>query len=337
MIDVDVDKELLLSARDVSSVLAAMNSTWTAAVHPRFTNITVASAAQLLGVQVDPGLHRPAPRQEFASVTLPSAFDARQAWPHCPTVSHVRDQGLCGSCWAFAATEAFNDRLCIASGGQFPTTLSAWQTTSCGESSFGCLGGDPLAAWDYIQKEGLATGGGFEDIGTGKSCLPYPLPTCAHHVNSSHLPDCEQTKGPEPSCPGRWKCSEANYTNSFDKDVHGGAGSPYSLSGAAAIKQDIALKGPVSAIFAVYEDFFHYSTGVYQHVAGKGIGEHAVKILGWGAEGRLDYWLVANSWNAEWGDDGFFKIEMGECGIDSQSVNAAVVSFHGLATRELVV
>jgi cathepsin B len=46
-------------------------------------------------------------------------------------------------------------------------------------------------------------------------------------------------------------------------------------------------------------------------------GGHAVKVLGWGNEGGVDYWLCANSWSADWGMEGFFKIKMGDCGIDS--------------------
>jgi len=44
--------------------------------------------------------------------------------------------------------------------------------------------------------------------------------------------------------------------------------------------------------------------GVYQHVTGSEISEHAVKILGWGVENGTPFWLVANSWNTDWGDNG---------------------------------
>jgi len=55
------------------------------------------------------------------------------------------------------------------------------------------------------------------------------------------------------------------------------------------------------------------------------LGGHAVKFLGWGIEGGVKYWLVANSWNPNWGDQGYFKIIRGknECAIES-SVNAGV-------------
>lgn len=48
---------------------------------------------------------------------------------------------------------------------------------------------------------------------------------------------------------------------------------------------------------------FHLS-GVYQHVTGSELGGHAVKVLGWGEENGTPYWLVANSWNSDWGDNG---------------------------------
>jgi len=55
-------------------------------------------------------------------------------------------------------------------------------------------------------------------------------------------------------------------------------------------------------------------------VTGDALGGHAVKLMGWGVEGGVPYWLVANSWNYDWGNGGFFKIRRGndECGIESE-------------------
>jgi len=47
--------------------------------------------------------------------------------------------------------------------------------------------------------------------------------------------------------------------------------------------------------------------GVYQHVSGSLLGGHAVKMLGWGEEDGTPYWLVANSWNTDWGDNGMLQ------------------------------
>ena len=81
--------------------------------------------------------------------------------------------------------------------------------------------------------------------------------------------------------------------------------------------------GPVEAAFTVYEDLLHYKSGVYQHVSGKVLGGHAVRMLGWGVENGTPYWLIANSWNTDWGDNGYFKIVRGqdECGIEDE-INA---------------
>lgn len=84
--------------------------------------------------------------------------------------------------------------------------------------------------------------------------------------------------------------------------------------------------GPVEAAFTVYNDFLTYKSGVYRHTSGSALGGHAIKILGWGVEDGTPYWLVANSWNEDWGDKGFFKILRGknECGIEGQIVAGMV-------------
>jgi len=97
-------------------------------------------------------------------------------------------------------------------------------------------------------------------------------------------------------------------------------GSVYSLAGENDIKAEIFKNGPVETAFTVYEDFLTYKSGVYKHTSGGELGGHAVKFMGWGVENNVPYWLVANSWNANWGYKGFFKILRGgdECGIEDE-------------------
>jgi len=80
--------------------------------------------------------------------------------------------------------------------------------------------------------------------------------------------------------------------------------------------------GPVEAAFSVYADFLAYKSGVYHHTSGSLLGGHAVKLFGWGVENGTAYWLVANSWNEDWGDKGTFKIKRGnnECGFEAEIV-----------------
>ena len=87
------------------------------------------------------------------------------------------------------------------------------------------------------------------------------------------------------------------------------------------IKKALFTEGPVEASFRVYRDFMVYKSGVYYHKSGELVGGHAIELLGWGKEGALDYWLCKNSWGAVWGMKGYFKIKMGDCGIDDNMVS----------------
>jgi C1A family cysteine protease len=86
------------------------------------------------------------------------------------------------------------------------------------------------------------------------------------------------------------------------------------------MKTSLYRHGPLETGFDVYDDFYHYSSGVYHHISGDLVGGHAVKVIGWGTDQignqSVSYWLCANSWGVEWGMDGYFKIKQGDCGID---------------------
>lgn len=259
------------------------------------------------------------PKKEFKTINeeLPDEYDARNAYPKCGSIQEVRDQANCGAAWAFGAVTAMSDRICIASGQADQRRLSAKNLISCCSScGFGCSGGYAASAWKYWKETGIVTGGLYGDT---KTCQPYFLPPCDHYINGSYgeCPDDVDT----PQCVN--SCNDINgikYNNDIIK-----SSSAYSLSGEVNIMLDIYENGPVEASFTVYEDFLTYSSGIYQHVTGSAIGGHDVKIIGWGVENDVKYWLCVNSWNEEWGDKGFFKIKRGnnECGIESL-VNAGV-------------
>ncbi len=71
---------------------------------------------------------------------------------------------------------------------------------------------------------------------------------------------------------------------------------------------EIYKNGPVEGAFIVYEDFPTYKSGVYSHHTGSALGGHAIRVLGWGEENGEKYWLCGNSWNTDWGNNGFFKV-----------------------------
>lgn len=297
---------------------------WVAGVNDHFIGWAVADVQRLLGTPTpDSDTYFALPKRDQTPaeelVDVPADFDARDKWTSCPSVSTIRDQANCGSCWAFGSTEAFNDRACIASDSKFTTLLSVQHTASCCGMlqclSQGCGGGQPGLAWRWLTSHGVVTGGDNPDTGKSDTCWPYELKMCSHHVKSAYPPCPAEVS--TPSC--KSSCVNTGYATAFSDDEHSGnGGKSYSLGSIDEIKQSLFTKGPVTGAFTVYSDFPAYKSGVYTPTSTTPLGGHAIRIFGWGTEDGKDYWLVANSWNADWGDKGTFKIKMGECGIDSQ-------------------
>jgi len=281
----------------------------------KFNSWSLEAVKRLLGVPAD-HIGKPSKLKQIHHdvdlSAIPESFDSRDNWPDCPTIKEIRDQGNCGSCWAFGAVEAISDRICIASNGAQQFHLSAEDMVDCCSScGFGCNGGYPESAWEYWVRTGIVTGGNWN---SNDGCQPYSIQACEHHVNGTRQP-C-QGEQPTPKCQ---KQCRSGYPTPFVNDKHFGK-SAYSVSSKEEqIQTEIMTNGPVEGAFTVYADFLNYKSGVYKHTSGSQLGGHAIKVLGWGVENGTKYWLVANSWNSDWGDQGFFKILRGknECGIES--------------------
>lgn len=245
---------------------------------------------------------------------LPQNFNSYEKWTQCPSIIEVRDQSECASCWAFGVAEVATDRLCISTNGSNQDRLSPDDIVSCCTNcGFKCKGGYTGMAWEYLRLTGVVTGG---EYGTTNWCKAYPFPQCEHGIEGQY-PPCSSTPPSDPECIE--KCQDG-YINEYKKDRHR-ISSAYQLSSdVEEIKTDIYTNGPVEATFMVFEDFVVYKSGIYHHVEGKNIGLHTIKIIGWGEEDGEKYWLCVNSWNADWGEKGLFRIRLGsnECGIERQ-------------------
>lgn len=189
---------------DIVDKINSIQTSWTAHESPRFYNYQIQDVKNLCGVDINTVSHL-SPLIDFDyyyySTDIPNHFDAREEWPECPNIGNIRDQANCGSCWAFASTEAFNDRLCISTGGDFQAMLSTQDTLGCCDvltcESFGCNGGLPSRAWEFFTNKGVVTGGLYN---TTDSCLPYSFPPTHKHddyginnynINSYNInPDC---------------------------------------------------------------------------------------------------------------------------------------------------
>merc|ERR1719259_1344245 len=74
-------------------------------------------------------------------------------------------------------------------------------------------------------------------------------------------------------------------------------------------------QGPVQTLMQIHTDFFMYRGGVYRktNLARPEVaGYHALRIVGWGEEGGVKYWTLANSWGRGWGEDGLIRVLRGE-------------------------
>lgn len=115
------------------------------------------------------------------------------------------------------------------------------------------------------------------------------------------------------------KCVDGRAIGEADR-VKAIQGSIRVLTTPEMIKREIVANGPVETGFVVYKDFMSYRSGIYKRTSDEALGGHAVKIIGWGTEDSTDYWLCANSWSPSWGEEGYFKIKMGECQIDNSAI-----------------
>ena len=264
----------------------------------------------------DSPVGRRRPRQLQTVSVYPESLDLRSSSPKCSSIALIRNQKNCGSCWAFATMNALSDRYCIAKSTAtnirqkfFSVQDSLECCTACnGGSGNGCRGGIPYIAIKYAVDKGITSG---ELRSFSPLCKPYYLDYIFDHSMTA------------PSC--RQNCTNPNgfplpYANHKFK--------PTGIVFGRGEQQMIAALnngGSISAAFFVYEDFYAYKLGIYTYKTGRILGGHAVRVIGYGIEGGVKFWLCANSWGAFWGEAGFFRIRRGanECGIEANYFTSA--------------
>jgi cathepsin B len=314
------------------------NSSWVATATPgRFTNTPYSVFKSMAGVLGgDPTENKAGLRVKtleelevsynstFGLTAIPASFNAMDNWPQCPIMREIRDQSACGSCYAVSAASTATDRFCIAHNGHLAKRLSGTDLMSCCKtcagSNGGCDGGTPSHCWGYMASQGIATGGAYGD---NSLCLAYPFPKCSHHINGT-VPTCPDTPYNAPTC--FWKCDTKTTSKvTYDQSQHTHLfKTSYKVDAKApAIQMEIASHGPVQASMFLVQEFETYKSGVFTTKSTTYIGAHAVKIIGWGTDAGVDYWTVVNSWNAEWGEKGLFRIERG---INCLAIEAGVVA-----------
>lgn len=212
------------------------------------------------------------PAVSLSTVAVPPTLDWRNNGGNY--VTSVKNQGSCGSCWAFAATAGLESlMLRYKQTPNVDLNLSEQVLVSCGGAG-SCAGGDPETASTFFLQSGLPS----------ESCYPY---TTSDGSCST-------------ACPG-WQASTQPLSNwlSFGR-----------ITSVDTMKSLLYTYGPLPTLLAVYQDFFAYTGGIYHHVSGDGVGGHAVLLVGYDDVNQC--FIVKNSWGTGWGEQGFFRIAYSE-------------------------
>ena len=299
IIKLDLERKFIPNDAYISRINSAQ-SLWKATHYPQVANITLGGLLRRAGGV--PKLrqscwHRPASVTEKVrkeAEDLPTTFDWRNQ-NGVDYVSPVRNQGQCGSCYAFGSMAMLESRLRILTSNTLQVVLSPQDVVSCSEYSQGCEGGFPyLIAGKYAQ-----------DFGTvEESCFPY--------------------MGKDSACNEQKNCLRYYATNYYY------VGGYYGACNEAQMRLELVRNGPIAVSFEVYNDFIHYSGGIYNHTGlidrfnPWEITNHVVLIVGYGTEGGVPFWIVKNSWGEEWGEQGYFRILRGVDEVSIESMAVAV-------------
>lgn len=244
------------------------------------------------------GYKRSAERPVADVLSLPADAPQSVDWRTKGAVTKVKDQGSCGSCWAFSTTEEIESAVFMATG-KLPV-LSTQQIISCDKTDAGCNGGDTISAYQYVEKAG-------------------GLDTASDYPDKSH------STGRTGKC--TWDKKEAAKVTGFAYATKPCTEGACKHQDEDALAAALAAKGPVSiCVNAGGNGWQNYKRGVFSKKCSGASSDldHCVQLVGYDKSGATPYWIVRNSWNTDWGIDGYMHLEMGKnlCGVADEATIA---------------
>jgi len=253
----------------------------------KFPDLSVAEFRALYFMKKS--VHNPRGGRDVLTPTvtnLPDTFD----WRNQKVVSPVKDQGQCGSCWAFSVVENIESVYMLTKNitADAMPALSPQQVVDCDDIDQGCNGGNPPFAYEYLEGSGLEK----------NSDYPYKAVdgTCAYQKSNVY------------ATISTWKWG----TSLEDEDT---------------LQKNLVSYSPLS-ICVDASNWQDYSSGVMGEweCCWACMLDHCVQLVGYNKQGSTPYWIVRNSWGADWGINGYIWVEMGHntCGITEEATTAVV-------------
>jgi len=245
----------------------------------QFTDMTDAEFKSYLGYRRTPVTGAKQAPLSSGNFEAPTSVDWRTK---SGVVSAVKNQGGCGSCWAFATVETVESALNLATGKSL--TLSPQNVVSCTPNpqhcggTGGCNGATAELGFQYIIDKGLADEASWPYKGVTGTCTEKKK--AANITGFVKLPENKQDP----------------------------------------LVEAVATIGPI-AISIDASRWSMYAKGIFDGCTKDADIDHAVQLVGYGVEGTTAYWLVRNSWGPSWGENGYIRIkkfamDTDFCGID---------------------
>jgi C1A family cysteine protease len=233
--------------------------------------------------------YRVLPRPSAAQLqSLPTHID----WRTKGAVNPIKNQGNCGSCWAFGAIANIESMWFLA--GNNLTVLAEQELVSCDKFfAYGCNGSASVLAdfWLVNNRAGVVS---------TQASYPYVSGL------DGTVPACNATRGTFGA-----KIAGAEVLLPFD---------------AAGMELFLATRGPLSVAVAA-ESWNSYTGGILTSCESWQLPDHQVAIVGYGSDSTgTPYWIIRNSWGVNWGEDGYMRIQRGLnlCEVELLATTATV-------------
>lgn len=272
-----------LTLKKVKQAIIEKGASWTA-VETWVSKLPPEDRRMVYGASREKTLAKISPQDQIWGYPgQPEWFDWRdvegQNW-----ITPIRNQGGCGSCVAFMTLGTVEGVANIYHNDpDLDLNLSEQHLFSCGGGT--CEDGlNRIVAFQYVLENGVPD----------EACFPYS----ANDLACSWTCDDWQSRATTISC-WNWVGGTSNVI------------SP------AVIKEKL-LEGPLAVTMTVYGDFNYYNGGVYEYVSGDPEAGHGIVLVGWDDTTTPPCWICKNSWGTLWGENGWFRIKMGDnqCGIE---------------------